>query len=533
MHMRLFIPRLSSLMLAVVIIVSAATSAVAACPWCKPVKTTFSQDIKAADVAVLAEMLDRPEVPSDASKTPGIDLLEAYRTKFQITKIYRGAKHFKVGQQLEIIYTGDAPAGSICLIRGVNPPTYDWMPPQPISARVQGYLETVMKLKSDDPKWLNFFEDYLNDSEEDIRNDAFDEWARASYASMRAVGPDIDHDRLIKWIKQPGVLPMYRNLYFSMLSVCGKDEDIPMMEAYLTSGDRQQLTGLSSMIFCYLTLKGEAGMPLIEDTFLRPGWIWDPEYVHTYGAIMSIRMLGQDKKGPVSRDRLLVGLRIMLERPDLADLVIPDLARWGDWSAMDRLVALFKAADKKSSWVRVPIVNYLRACPLPEAKEQLAALSKIDPDAIRRASTFYPFAPKSEAKTDVAGDSDGKKKSDDKTDKKPAATSGASVEPPPTDENDTLVAQATYTSTVSRAEHDASHVFQAPEVVKPDKAKPAETKKTTAALPSTQDATNSQSKEPPAIGWFIGIPIGVALLLFAFMWIILRRPFEPTTMRNA
>ena len=32
----------------------------------------------------------------------------------------------------------------------------------------------------------------------------------------------------------------------------------------------------------------------------------------------------------------------MLDRPQLADLVIPDLARWEDWSVMDRLVELFK-----------------------------------------------------------------------------------------------------------------------------------------------------------------------------------------------
>ena len=43
--------------------------------------------------------------------------------------------------------------------------------------------------------------------------------------------------------------------------------------------------------------------------------------------------------------------------------------------------------------MRVPIVNFLRACPLPAAKEQLAVLAEIDPDAIRRATAFFPFAP--------------------------------------------------------------------------------------------------------------------------------------------
>ena len=82
----------------------------------------------------------------------------------------------------------------------------------------------------------------------------------------------------------------------------------------------------------------------------------------------------------------------MLDRPQLADLVIPDLARWEDWSVMDRLVELFKNANDESSWVRVPVVNYLRACPLPKAKEQIDELAKIDPDTVKRANTFFPLA---------------------------------------------------------------------------------------------------------------------------------------------
>ena len=86
-------------------------------------------------------------------------------------------------------------------------------------------------------------------------------------------------------------------------------------------------------------------------------------------------------------------MRHMLERPQLADLVIPDLARWEDWSQVDRLVKLFKDADEQTSWVRVPVVNYLRQCPVPAAKEHIKKLEKIDPAAIKRANTFFHFVP--------------------------------------------------------------------------------------------------------------------------------------------
>jgi len=53
------------------------------------------------------------------------------------------------------------------------------------------------------------------------------------------------------------------------------------------------------------------------------------------------------------------------------------------------LVDLFVKADPDNNWVRVPVVNYLRACPLPAAKEALKKLEAIDPESVRRANTFF------------------------------------------------------------------------------------------------------------------------------------------------
>src|SRR5690606_16613556 len=69
---------------------------------------------------------------------------------------------------------------------------------------------------------------------------------------------------------------------------------------------------------------------------------------------------------------------------------------WEDWTQIDKLSQLFKSADEKSSWVRVPVINYLRACPLPEAEQALAELKEIDPAAFKRATSFFPV-PKSNA----------------------------------------------------------------------------------------------------------------------------------------
>jgi hypothetical protein len=191
----------------------------------------------------------------------------------------------------------------------------------------------------------------------------------------------------MQWINDPEVPASRRRLYLTMLGVCGRPDDITALEAMIKSTDRQVRTALDALVACYLILKGPAGMTLVEDLFLKNK---DAEYTDTYAAIMAVRFLGQETTA-VPKERLLVGLRAMLDRPQLADLVIPDLARWQDWSAMDKLVELFKKADDESSWVKVPVVNYLRACPKPEAKVYLAELAKLDPERVKRANSFFPF----------------------------------------------------------------------------------------------------------------------------------------------
>jgi hypothetical protein len=172
-----------------------------------------------------------------------------------------------------------------------------------------------------------------------------------------------------------------------MLGFCGNNYDADMLEGMLRSDNKEYKAGLDALIACYMRLRGEESLPLVEDLYLKNT---KAEYADTYSAIMALRFHGQET-GTIPRARIMQSLHHMLDRPELADLVIVDLARWEDWSVMDRLVELFKKADDKSSWVRVPVVRYLMACPKPEAKKHLEELEKIDESAVKRAKTFFPF----------------------------------------------------------------------------------------------------------------------------------------------
>jgi hypothetical protein len=378
-----------------------------ACPFCTATSLTFCEEIRASDVSIIARLIERPaSKPALTADEPD----EIVKAKFEVIEVLTGGKHLGKRKQIETTYFGRAKVGTKFLLMGIDPPTIFWSTPIAVTDHAVGYLRSAIKLPKDGPERLAFFLGHLEDQDEMLARDSYDEFAQAPYDVVKKIEGKMDHGKLIKWIKDVEVPASRRRLYLTMLGVCGGEKDIPMLEDLITSGDRQARAGFDALIGCYLTLKGEPGLKLIEDRFLRSDTIEviNPktgktekrkvEYSDTYAAIQALRFHGQEG-GVLSRDRVVASMRLMLARTKLADLVIPDLARWGDWKSLPTLVKLFKEANPETTWVRTPVLLYLKACPLPEAEKHLAVLAKLDPDAYERANAFAPLKPAPKATT--------------------------------------------------------------------------------------------------------------------------------------
>ena len=367
----------------------AAPQAAWSCPFCSAVQQTFSEEIIANDAAVIVELVERPEIPDAELGTSGTSAGPAVKSTFKITQVIKGAEIAGVapGKLINVLYFGQEPVGSKFLVYGVDPASIAWTTPTPLADRGVEYVTTLTSLPETGADRLAFFQEYLEDEDRMLAADAYDEFARAPYADVVDLADRMHHGQLVRWISDVELPASRRRLYLTMLGACGTAADVDLLEIMITSNDRQTKAALDALVACYLKLKGPEGLPVIVDLFIKNK---DAEYTDTYSTIMALRFHGQELE-VIPKEDLQAALRHMLDRPNLADLVIPDLARWEDWSVMDRLVTLFKEADEDSSWVRVPVVNYLRACPLPEAEAQIAELKKIDPDAVKRASYFFPL----------------------------------------------------------------------------------------------------------------------------------------------
>jgi hypothetical protein len=493
-----------------------------ACPFCSAVSLTFSEEIANSPLAVIAKLTEALPRSDDASS------LEAAKAKFEIVKVLKGQDALGKTRKIEAVYFGDSPVGSTFLIMGIDPPAINWNTPIAISQRGVDYVTKAMDLPKDGIDRLAFFQEYLEDEEDMLGRDAYDEFAKAPYSQLLALKDRMHHDKLVKWVKSTQIPISRRRLYLTMLGAYCSPDDAPLLEEMIKSKDRQTKGALDALVAAYLTLKGPEGMPLVEELFLKDK---DAEYTDTYATIMALRFHGTEDK-IIPRKRLLAGLRMMLDRPQLADLVIPDLARWEDWSVMDKLVELFKKSDDESSWVRVPVINYLRACPLPEAKSRIDELAKIDPETIKRANSFFPFgaaaAPAAVAPATVApatadtrqpADKDSEAKTEAKQDSpKPADAKGAAVEP--TADASTGQAEATKITGKQKTSGDRAPSSAAPAPDADTGRLPARRGAAVLTGPLADDAA-APGPPPSSVPVLGGLAAAAVLLGFAF-WAILK-----------
>jgi hypothetical protein len=495
----------------------ASSSPARACPFCAAVSLTFSEEIANSQVAVIAKLVYLP--PRAESDAAAANSLEVPKAKFEITKVLKGQEALGKTSKFETIYFGDGAVGAKFLVMGIDPPMINWSTPIAVTERGEAYVAKAIELAKEGPDRLAFFQDYLEDKDEMLARDAYDEFAKMPYAGVLALKDRMKHDQLVGWIKSPQVPVSRRRLYLTMLGVCGGQQDLPMLEELIQAKDRQTRGALDALVAAYLTLKGPGGMTLVEDLFLKNK---DAEYTDTYATIMALRFHGTEEK-IIPRERLLEGIRLMLDRPQLADLVIPDLARWEDWSVMERLVELFKTSDDESSWVRVPVINYLRACPLPKAKQHIDELAKLDPETVKRANSFFPFAGASSgaaaAATTPAKDTPAKY-----TAANDAAAKGSAPTTAPSQGASAKDSTSPQPSS-SKAESDKKPAAKPAPVTgaaaPAQSSAPSERSTAAVAQPFSKDAAAAPSPPASSLGVFAGLAAAAVLLGCAF-WVILK-----------
>ncbi|RIK73372.1 MAG: hypothetical protein DCC67_17970, partial [Planctomycetota bacterium] len=528
----------------------AAVRQAGACPFCSAPMQTLGQEIAAADGAVIAQLVSPiPEAAVPASPGGGAVGTELATAKFRIAEVLRGEAKLGGAQELDVVYFGQDPPEKKFLITGlaaISPDKIEWTTPVPLSDRAVQYVKRLPNLPATGVDRLIFFQEHLEDEDPLLAQDAYDEFARAPYADVIALGPHMNRPKLIQWINDPNVGPSGRRLYLTMLGVCGQPEDVAMLESLLSydyqlmkpgiaaaiancaaagtvigaglademmhADERRKKESLDALIACYLKLKGPEGLALVDEKFLGNPTV---EYKNLHSAIMALRFHGEETD-VIPRDRLLQSMRLALDHQEFADQVIPDLTRWEDWEVMPRLVAMFKASEK-DDWIRQPVASYLlvaaeqQGAPGEQARAALAELESLDAETVERARSLSAFSFLAKAADPAAASPTA------------AGATGAQAEPVQIGTPSADAAPPAAAAPAAANAAAASDVV-APGPASPTPATPAASRVAAKAADSVGGGTKSVTTDLP---WpsklkIIGVPLLAALVLLVVFAVLLR-----------
>ena len=531
---------------AAVVLVLAGATLVAACPFCTVESRTLTEEISASEAVVLAKLIaDAPPVAVDAENDTDPD---SGKATFQVVDVLCGGERVQAGDPIKVVYFGEGERDKTFLISGigVEDNKLEWTTPLPLSATAIEYIRKLPGVPASGAGRLEFFQDYLENDDPLLAQDAYDEFARAPYSEVHELKGHMYHDRLVEWIQSSDVNPSRRRLYLTMLGVCGDQRDLAMLEGMIASDysakkpiveqmvalgqalggplgldmwtemvdleERQKKLGLDAAVACYLTLRGPDGLDLIDERFLKNPKV---EYTHAYMTIMALRFHGEEGNA-IPKERLLASMRLLLDNPEFADQVIPDLARWEDWSVLDRLMEMYKKGDEKS-YVRQPVVTYLTvASEQPgevgtRAKAALAELETLDPEGVKKAQSLmaFGFLARARSTAPATGATRPEAKSvPDATQQSNVATTGFEAS----------------AADLASAEDDAGDIPEPAgygempdETESVDDGTSDETDETAVAEVETPLAPAAYSR--PLV---IGVPLAAALALMTVYWLILR-----------
>lgn len=363
-----------------------------ACPFCPGPSRTLSEQLSESDVALQVTWI---------SSAPGT-LEQSGQTTFEIkTSIKQpGKNRFPKGTRLTVNRHHTGKPGDLFLLFGSQEGKTTWDEPLEVSDTCISYLKQAPGLDQPTTERLRYFLKHLEHPDSKIANDAFAEFANAPFEEIAPLRAELPREKIQSWLANSKTAAPRLGLYGLLLGLCGQQADIAFMEQEINQQTQELRFGIGGLISGYLMLTGSEGLTLIEQKkFLAP----DAAFSETYAAMQALSFIWTFGNQKISKDRLRASMRLLLDRPELADLVVANLARWEDWSVMDRLMRMYQHKDYQNRSFKKSVVRYLKvaakekqpagtgpdATTRQKAGQLLDQLRKNDPATVESAERFF------------------------------------------------------------------------------------------------------------------------------------------------
>ncbi len=346
-----------------------------ACPFCASPSLTMAEQVAQSDAVVLVQWASGKK---GDDKQPGT-------TVYEIKQVVRNFKDgLKAGEKVTLPRFRDSKAGDLFLIMGTRADRnkeIEWGSPLEVTETSFNYIAQAPSPELPVAKRLEYYAKFLEFSDQLVANDAYGEFANAPYKDITSLAEKLPREKVRKWVTSADTPPTRLGLYGLLIGLCGNQEDAKIVEKKLMEKTQDFRIGIDGLMSGYLLLTRDKGLAVLEDSKLRNKEI---PFSETYAAMQAIRFMWQYGEGKIEPERLRQSMRILLERPELADLVITDLARWKDWSIQDQLMKMYGDGEFNIPSIKRSIVRYMLVSTKDLPKEATAGADAKVPEHVER-----------------------------------------------------------------------------------------------------------------------------------------------------
>lgn len=373
------------------------TSQALACPFCEAPSLTLVEQLSASQAAVLVQWSGGKEADREKSFTG--------TTSYEVIEIVEDESgQLEKGQIVKLDRYRAAQKGDLFVLLGtLTDDRIEWGSPLEVTETSFNYMKQAPPQDKPTQERLAYFMKFLEYPDPLIATDAYSEFANAPYKDIVPLRTIMPREKVREWLKDPEAAPSRATrtgLYGLMLGLSGNEDDAEFMKQKILEETDDFRLGIDGVMSGYLVLTGEEGLQVIDEHKLQNRNV---PFSETFAAMQALRFMWTYGDNRIEPERLRKSMRILLERPNLADLVIVDLARWNDWGVMDRLMEIYEEEEYNVPSIKRAVVRFMLIAEKDEttvaegetpehvskAKENLKRLEENDPKTVKAAKRYF------------------------------------------------------------------------------------------------------------------------------------------------
>jgi hypothetical protein len=327
-----------------------------------PPPPTLGEQYAQADAALLGRWLSGEMPTGEKPGSTTYEIVQIARAPFKTVKNGKGVndKAIKKGNHISVGHYRAGKRGDLVLLLGIEPQGEGlvWGVPLEVSAASYNYIVEAPAPEANPGQRACYYLKYLENPDRIVAADAHAQFANVPYQDIVPLAKQFPRTLLRKWLVSTDVPVTRIGLYGLMLGQCGNADDAELMHAKIMEPTQDYRAGIDGIMGGYLLLTGEKGLVEIEKSKFQDKQV---VFSETYAAMQALRFLWSHGDGRISGERLKASMRLLLDRPEVVDLVIGDLYRWKDWSVQARLMELYGAQEYNIPCIKRAIIRYIIA----------------------------------------------------------------------------------------------------------------------------------------------------------------------------